>query len=194
MDAVTQIESPLDSPHTRIGIAILAGGASRRMGADKKNLKLGDRTYLEALVAAATGTDRLVEVVEKDIVPAAGPLSGILTALSRHPGRPFLFLPCDTPLVTTNLLLVLLAQITDPSRAHFHQSADRHGFPFFLPATALDLVHAKLQANDLSLQSLARSLDPIPFHLSDPQERLLLNANTPGDHERISRLWNSERP
>src|SRR3954468_13897760 len=92
---------------------IVAGGQSRRMGADKALLRLpsGGPTLIERVVAAAQAvTDDVVIVAEDagrlpamsvrtvpDAIAYAGPLAGLVAgfAAARHPD--VLALACDLP-------------------------------------------------------------------------------------------------
>lgn len=194
MDQPSQVESAHPSPSPPIHIAILAGGASRRMGRDKKGLTLGGSTYLQRVCDAARATGRQVHVIERDVVPHSGPLSGIATAMRLRPGSPFLFLPCDIPLVTTSALQSFLGQILDPTRAYFLRLDGFCGFPFHLPATAVESVESHLRAGEYSLQKLAAALDPLEFSCGERDLSLLANINTPEEHQRISSLWPSGTP
>ena len=99
---------------------ILAGGQSRRMGADKALLRLasGGPTLIERVVAAAQAVaDDVVIVAEDagrlpplamqtvpDAIAGAGPLAGLVAgfAAARHPD--ILALACDLPYLSVPLL------------------------------------------------------------------------------------------
>ena len=101
-------------PETLTGGAVLAGGASSRMGSDKALLVVGGRPLVVGVADALTGAlgveavvvggdeDRLrglgLEVLP-DRAPGAGPLGGILTALLHHRERfdQVVVLSCDLP-------------------------------------------------------------------------------------------------
>lgn len=91
-----------------VGI-VLAGGASRRMGADKARLEVAGRSMAEWAAAAMEGLDTVVMVGRSrglaglDALPdlrsgAKGPLSGLYTALSVF-RRPLVATAVDQPLV-----------------------------------------------------------------------------------------------
>ncbi len=72
--------------------AVLAGGASRRMGTDKAGVEISGATLLDRVASAvASVTDRVVvlggerEGYESwpDDLPGSGPLAGVVTALDR---------------------------------------------------------------------------------------------------------------
>jgi len=140
---------------------ILAGGRSRRMGADKAGLALGGRPLVAHVVArlrpqcdalviagptaapalAATGLG-----VAEDALPGAlGPLAGVLTAL-RRAGERFAFVvtaPVDTPFLPADLVARLHAArgdaaiVTAASGERVH-----HVVALWSTALADDLEHA----------------------------------------------------
>lgn len=107
--------------------AILAGGAATRLGGQKATAELGGKPLIcfsvEVAVAAGletvivakaatalpppTNRPRGVQVLEEPDEPTH-PLLGVLTALTAHPGRDVLVLPCDTPFVGGSLVHRLL--------------------------------------------------------------------------------------
>ena len=104
--------------------AVLAGGASRRMGAPKATLELGGRPLLEYPLAAVQGAGLEPAVVAKRDSPLpplavprwdepaepTHPLTGIVAALVAARGRPVLAVACDMPFVTAELLADLAAR------------------------------------------------------------------------------------
>lgn len=97
--------------------AILAGGASRRMGRDKASVLLEGRTMLARVCSAATAAALPVMVIGReesgaeqlpgniaflpDATPALGPLGGLVTALRHAPPESDLILAaCDLPFVS----------------------------------------------------------------------------------------------
>lgn len=164
------------------------------MGRDKRCLTLGGATYLQRVRDAARATGQPVHVIERDLVPHCGPLSGVLTAMRLQSGSPFLFLPCDIPLVTASVLKRFLCQIANPSKAYFLRMDGLYCFPFHLPATATEAVERQLRSGAYSLQKLAASLDPLELFCGEGDRALLANINTPEDHCRISSLWPAGTP
>lgn len=111
---------------------ILAGGLSRRMGGgDKGLLQLGDRLILDHVIArirpqvsalalnANGDPDRFaafdLEVVADPVPGFAGPLAGILAALSWMPSTTHvLTVPSDTPFLPRDLAGRLQAAVQGP--------------------------------------------------------------------------------
>lgn len=105
---------------------ILAGGNSSRMGTPKELLKWRKGTFLSELVSevSAIGMPCLVisntperlaaelineskVVVTSDLVPSAGPLSGIVTAFRATEEEALLVLSCDLPFMDREQIVKL---------------------------------------------------------------------------------------
>lgn len=101
---------------------IMAGGDSRRMGQDKANLVLGERTLLQSVVATLQPlfTEVVVSVRQPrpgidlpqvcDDPAHSGPLAGLAAALQRAT-TPWLFIvACDMPFITPAVIEYLASQ------------------------------------------------------------------------------------
>jgi molybdenum cofactor guanylyltransferase len=102
----------------RLGAIILAGGASRRMGADKALALWDGIPAIErvATLATAAGAEGLIVSggdynlpYVPDPEPQAGPVAGLLSAAKALPAGRFLILPVDAPTVLVEDLLPLLS-------------------------------------------------------------------------------------
>ena len=112
----------MTSPPTDLTAFILAGGQSRRMGADKAFVEFHGKTLLaRALALARSVTPEVLIVGERarfvafapvveDIYPDHGPLGGIHAALTASASELNLVLAVDTPLLTPALLRFLVEQ------------------------------------------------------------------------------------
>jgi molybdopterin-guanine dinucleotide biosynthesis protein A len=184
--------------------AVLAGGASRRMGTPKATLDLGGRPLLDYPLAAVQGAGLEPVVVAKPDSPLpplavprweepaepVHPLTGIVAALQAAGDRPVLAVACDMPFVTAELVAELAAQaaplVVPEADGRLHPLLARW-HPSLLPAlrAALDreaplhVVVADLDAERLGAAELHRFGDPA---------RLLFNVNGPGDLERAAAM------
>lgn len=111
--------------------AVLTGGASRRMGRDKAGLPIGGVPMALRVAAALRGAGAAaVALVGRpvpgvsdagpgaehvaDLHPGAGPLGGVLTALTWAGARTVVVAPCDLVAPDPDALALLVAAL-DPS-------------------------------------------------------------------------------
>lgn len=175
---------PRSAKFAGLEVAILAGGLSSRMGRDKARLRLGSWTLLGHVRRAALELGVKVRVIRQDRVPRCGPLGGILTGLLATRSQAVLFLSCDAPFVSAELLRAL-GRVGKNGRTPVFTTADGlAGFPLIIPRACLALVERQVELKRLSLQALARALEAQEF---EPSARLawrLFNVNTPEDFAR----------
>jgi molybdopterin-guanine dinucleotide biosynthesis protein A len=186
--------------------AVLAGGASRRMGTPKATLELGGRPLLEYPLAAVQGAGLEPVVVAKPgsrLPPLAvprwdepaeptHPLTGIVAALTAARGRPVLAVACDMPFVTAELLADLAARggranvVLPEAAGRLHPLLARW-HPALLPALRDALAHeAPLQ--DLAGELDAERVDEGELRRFGDPARLLFNVNDPDDLESAAEL------
>jgi molybdopterin-guanine dinucleotide biosynthesis protein A len=159
---------------------ILAGGLSSRMGREKSRLHLAGRTMLARVRAAVKPLGLPVRVIRRDLVPRCGPIGGIYTALRTTRANTVLFLPCDMPFLTTELLRFFVTALRSGDSAVFQQHGALAGFPCLLRREmALPIVERQIARNQFSLQSLAKTLRARLIRPNRDQARTLANVNTP---------------
>jgi molybdopterin-guanine dinucleotide biosynthesis protein A len=178
----------------RVVGAILAGGASRRMGRDKALLEVGGiamaRRVADALTDAgcasvyAVGGDTVglgaigVRVVA-DRWPGEGPLGGILTALDVATA-PTLVVACDLPWLTASTLqAVIAAAVASPDADVVAASTDR-----LEPLCALWLPRARdalHDAFDAGERAVHRAMDGLRVATCRVDAAAVRNVNAPGD-------------
>ena len=83
---------------------ILAGGKSSRLGSDKSRIRLGRRTLLGHAKAALQSAGFQPRVVATDRQSGLGPLGGIDTALRSARYSRLLFVSCDMPFLSGELI------------------------------------------------------------------------------------------
>jgi len=111
-----------------IGLIILAGGKSSRMGEDKAFLTLGELSLIERIIKKGqeAGIKEIIVVantmekygsldvkVVKDFYPGQGPLAGIHSGLIHSQCFTNFVVPCDMPFVTIELINKLLVKQED---------------------------------------------------------------------------------
>jgi len=100
-------------------VAVLIGGSSSRMGADKAQVAIGDQTMLERVTDAAAPVGDIVLVggpptADPRHIPdlrsgRLGPLAGLEAALADSDGRDVILVGVDQPFVRTDTLRRLIA-------------------------------------------------------------------------------------
>jgi molybdopterin-guanine dinucleotide biosynthesis protein A len=192
MRAKIEVGYPMNGTMT---VAVLAGGASSRMGRDKAMIRLAGQTFLQriASVALSSGFDVLVIGRPQpadwtlnavhfllDDAPGLGPLGGILTAL-RYCNGDALVLGCDMPLLDSAAIRWLAAEAADAADVHgVVACSDRGPEPLFsvYRRRALSLIEEHIDRRQLAVREL---LDAGSFAIADVPPELttaLSNINT----------------
>jgi len=157
---------------------VLAGGASRRLGEDKGQLRLHDRTQAEHSVALLEPYCRTVylsvrrEQAEQkpykdqpslpDDEAFSGPAAGLLTAWQRYPNNALLVLAVDMPLVDSELINLLVQGRRIDAVATAYRHTDGIIEPLcaiWEPSAAPVLRSATGDRNSTSLRRLLESAD-----------------------------------
>jgi len=159
------------------------------MGRDKAGLRLGSRTFLAHIQAEAQKLGLPLRTIRRDLIPACGPLSGIYTALRTTRADAELFLACDMPFVSVELLETLLASWRKNQRSLFTLCKGKAGFPFLLPARAWPIVERQISIRQFSLQELAAVLKARLIRPPRAQQSGLLNVNAPADLQTARECW-----
>ena len=183
----------MNAPFT---VAMLAGGASRRMGQTKATLRiggqeLGDRVLVAALLAGASevlavGGD-CVPLQEQgwryvaDLWPGAGPLGGIISALMVAGNELVVVLACDLPDVDDEILQYLVGECaTHPSAMAV--VPDRDGRPEVLHAVwrrgALAVLRGLFDDGERSPTAALARLEVFHVSVAEPSLR---DLDTPED-------------
>lgn len=166
-------------------ICILAGGLSSRMGRDKARLRLRGQSLLSRVRTVAAQARWPVRVIRRDLVPRCGPLGGVCTALKTTRAEVVLFLACDMPFITAELIGKLVKLRQTRNLAVFTLGGQGPGFPFLLRRAALPRVEEQIAAGEFSLQSLAAKCRARMIR-APGGARSLFNVNTPADLKRMN--------
>ena len=181
-------------PYNNIAGVVLAGGKSTRFGSDKAlqhidGVPMAARAadLLSSICGAGvmiSGTPSLYDQLGYTTVPdrkkELGPIGGIVSTLGLDVAPYTLYLPCDMPGVTPELLARLPEAIGDAEGAYFVSETGRM-FP--LPAL---LRHSAIAAawriaiNDTRpMRDLLESLESVvAVQISEEEARKLANCNT----------------
>jgi len=180
---------------------ILAGGSSRRFGADKCAALLGGKPLLEWTIARARPQVGLLllnansEVgapgIERlgDHLPGEGPLAGILAALKNAEACNFTHVasfPCDTPFFPRNVVKRLSHTLRESPAdcAVARREGVVHRIFALWPISCRSKLEAAFAAGARSMQSVEDWLMPAPADFASgdgPSGDPFFNINTPAD-------------
>jgi molybdopterin-guanine dinucleotide biosynthesis protein A len=186
--------------------AILAGGRARRLGGrDKSQLVVDGRTILDRqLQVLHQVADRVISVADDparfaglgvpvfgDLVPDAGALGGIYTALVLA-NEPVLVVACDMPYLTAPFLTCVMGAAQDADVAVPHAADGYHPLCACYTQACAEPMRQRVDRGELKVLDLfddvhVRTIDMVEIAAFDPDGLLLLNINTPGDLARAVR-------
>lgn len=191
----------------RVSAAILAGGASRRMGFDKRSLVIDGEALLARAVRTAMAVSEDVLVVSAadrpvdenllsglkwrpvvDRRPSAGPLAGLEAALVAALHPMVVALAVDAPGVTPALLRLLIARTETSGRPGglFMSDAGPQPLPCVLRTSALERISDLLDAGERRMSILEPTvpmavIEEADWRAYDPAAAWLMNVNQPQD-------------
>jgi molybdopterin-guanine dinucleotide biosynthesis protein A len=195
-----------------LGVAVLAGGGSARMGTNKALLRAypGGPTMIETVVARLSEaglTPHLLVTntpatfaflglpMQPDAIPGAGPLGGIYTALDHLAYDRVLVVGCDMPLLNPGLLRYMAGLPADAD-ALVPRWTDAQGklhvetLHAIYAHRCIEPIHRRIEAGRLKVQALldevsVRYIDEAELRRHDPGLESFRNANTPEEWERL---------
>lgn len=186
---------------------VLAGGASRRMGADKRMSEISGETMLARVVAtvrAATGIESVTIVTKDsgtvhdvrvifDSRSGRGALSGIEAALQdAGTDAQALIVACDYPLLRPETLAGLIAcGAAEPGRVVMpRMNARLHPLVAVWPVVSLEPLRAQIERDDWRVTALAEGIGIIAVEASGlgAAAEEFENVNAPSDLSRVRRI------
>jgi molybdopterin-guanine dinucleotide biosynthesis protein A len=190
-----------------ITVAIQAGGQSERMGRDKALLPLGDRPLIQHVLdrVAGLGDEILITTnrpedytafgarLASDVVPGAGALAGLHTALSAAWGETILVLACDMPFVSRPLLAHLLSLAPEADVVAPRPGGEYEPLHAVYACSCLPAVEAALQAGEERVISFyskvrVRAVEQEELAGYDPAGLSFFNINSPEDLTRAEEI------
>ena len=190
-----------------VAAAILAGGrASRMAGVNKAALRLGDGRIIDRQLALlrqvadpvfvvsgrADGFEDLGVTITGDLVPGAGALGGIYSAILASPHPRTVIVACDLPFLT----LALLERLAAPSDADLVIPRSARGLEPLCatwgaacaPAIRRRIDWGLLKAALVTEEVRVEEIGPDVLASCDPHGLLFVNVNTPHEYERAREL------
>ncbi len=177
---------------------ILAGGDSRRMGRDKATLLFAGQTLMQTVMATMQQLFPVTLVSVRQIRPEislpqvcdtqdnGGPLTGLVTTLSRI-ATPWAFVVgCDMPFVSPALIEQLAANRAQQQAIIPVVHGQLQPLAAFYSTGCIPVMRASLALGDKSLLSAIRNLhvcfvDETQIRRTDPQLRSFFDLDTPQD-------------
>ena len=187
-------------------VVILAGGNSRRMGRDKLDLTIDGRTLLESVVIRFSEVfeEVFISVADEtkyphikarrivDIVPGAGPLSGMHAALTALTGDGFFLVAADLPYACP-IAAKRVIELCGDSDASIVRLPDGRLEPLFgyYRKTLLARCEAALKSGDFRLTEVLSGAKVRYVSQSDLgelwDEKMIFNINYPEDYEKLQK-------
>lgn len=195
-----------DNPSLERSAIILAGGFSSRLGQDKGLVQLSNKPLLRhvldgtkdivderlVVVSSKTQVDRYSQIlgpvasVLVDDAETRGPLAGAVTGFAHARGKYSLLLPCDTPLVSRDILQLLL-ELCMNKNAAIPRWPNCHTEPLqaaYCTKPALEAARDALCSGRLDLQAMidklhgVRYVSTLVLEQLDPGLKTFFNVNT----------------
>ena len=192
-----------------LSVAILAGGMSRRMGQDKAMLRIGDRTLIEIvaqrvsvvateLFVVSSNGKRFADLgfrVVPDVLPNAGSLGGVYSALRWAQFDYCLVVACDMPLINLDLLTHMAGLPRDYDVAIPSLDAERSDqggdetletLHAIYATRLMTLIESHIQTGHLKIADVLRDINVRritgqELRRHDPDLRSFFNVNTADD-------------
>lgn len=197
---------------SNLSVAVLAGGASSRMGRDKSLLSLRGEHLIDRVVTRINQLSDDIMVITNNqekynflrekvrfvpdmTGPGQGPLAGIASALDAAEHERVLIVATDMPFLNVSLL-AYLAQLDDTAEVIVPVIAE-DGYPETLHAIyskrALPAIKAQLAAGRRKITRFFRDVQVryVPRHEIEPLDPLFhsfFNANTPQEWQEVEQL------
>ena len=180
-------------------VAVLAGGAGRRMGGDKPRRRLNGLRLLDHVLDKAHAlagpvilvvrdpaqADGFAETVVLDAPAIDGPLAGLLAALVWAADAGFdqvLTLACDMPRVPEDLLSRLQSALTAEAGVAVAASGGRlHPVCALWRITAVPVLRRRAHEGRLSLQGLSEAVGRVIVDWPAEDDDAFVNINTIAD-------------
>lgn len=191
-------------PH-EIAAVVLAGGEGRRIGGAKPQRTLAGRTLLERALGQASAFSDLTAVAVRGLPPAAadsglaliedapweGPLGGLAAALAfarAHGRSAVLTLPCDMPLIPTDLASRLAATLGGHGAALAASRGRLHPVCGLWRVETLDELPAYVATGQRSLKGFAAAIGRVTAEWPAGPVDPFFNVNTADDLARAEVL------
>ena len=195
-----------------IGCAILAGGKSSRMGRDKALLEYDGKQFIVQIAEElAWFTERIIArgnncgfegdlecewTVIPDVFPDHGPIGGLHAALSACKSDALFVVTCDMPLIKSDLVRELCAQMRTAFDTECVDAYDVviavdntgkiHPLCGVYQKSVIPVLEEQINSNQNRVMAALRNLQVKYVTIDSPaRAHQLANINTPADYEQL---------
>lgn len=190
-----------------LGLVILAGGRSKRMGADKAFLKIGKRPLVENIAEKLKFLfDEITVIANKDIsrykkiglcamrdmIPGKGPLSGIHAGLKNTKAYYIFVTACDMPFVNIKLVKHLFGKLREKDEVVVCKVRGRYEPLFAIYGKGcIGAIEEQLASDDTKVTGFfskvkVRTISQKEVKKIDPKLSAFKNINTPSDYKKMT--------
>lgn len=191
--------------HDLVTVAILAGGQSRRMGTDKSFVLVDGKPLIQHVIERASQLDTplilIANDVERyrqwglpvypDVIPGAGSLGGLYTALIHSTTDYTLCLACDMPQINPAVLQYLITLMGKNDAIVPRLNNTPQSLHAIYHRRCLTVMDAHIQQGRLKISEMfdalnTRFVDEDELRPLDPECTSFVNLNTPVDLEQFA--------
>jgi len=201
----------MTNPSNNIAAVLLCGGSSGRLGFAKEMLRVDGaplaahlvqrlRTVCSEVSVSTNHPEYLRYCVAAPVFAdeeGAGPLAGIHAGLAHHQAEKILFLACDMPAVTDEMMRTLCDRAQDGSAPVILARADGQVQPLFgvYDRSLLSNVAALIsERGNPSVKSFLDTVDVDYVDFDDPDARSLQDIDTPDDLHLLESIFEEVEP
>ena len=183
---------------------ILAGGNSRRMGADKGMLQVGGKSMVEHIaetinpfsseiniITNSRNYDDLGYVIYADVIKNCGPMGGIYTALSYSNTERNLIVSCDMPLLAKEVVQFIVESSTDTQITIPEHGGELEPLCAIYDKSCRDRFEALLKNGEYKLQYALKYFSVKKITMSDNVfgNQWFANINTPEQYLKLKSIY-----
>ncbi len=173
---------------------LLAGGKSSRMGQNKAFLMFKNKPFIKHIADAVLPITESIIIVSddiayddlgfqrvNDIIKDAGPLSGIVSGLKAIKTPRALVVSCDVPLLNTEVLNLLIAQIEENTDQIIQLKTKTHTMPLLAiyPKSCLEILEKSLLSGNRKVKIAIENCMVKTVVVPSLLEKYVQNINTP---------------
>ena len=195
----------------RVTGCLIAGGKSRRMGKDKRFLKLGGISLIDRSLQILEGLfqDIIVVLAEPmpglssgrhrvtyDVIKDCGSLGGLYTALMEAASPRIFAVACDMPFLNADVIRYLVDLDPDADIVGARLRTGLQPMHALYSKRCVPILERMARSGDLKIQRLfedpqlrIRLVGESDLTGLDPDLRSFHNINTPAEYDNAHRLW-----